>query len=323
MPSLAQALGARATRNEPLSRHTTARIGGPADLYIEALTSEELRDLVLFARQHGAPCIILGSGSNVLVSDAGIRGLVIANKARNFKFKISNLKLGTLKPKAQSEISNLESEIYVWAESGVVLPTLARECIERGYANLEWAVGVPGTLGGAVAGNAGAHGGNVARDLVTATILDANGIVRDWANQELEFDYRTSKLKSGKWQAESGKWKPVVLAATFRLQPSTREELEARAAQFTEQRRRSQPPGATMGSMFKNPPGDYAGRLIEAAGLKGTRIGNARISTVHANFFVNLGGATAADVQALIDLARKRVQEQFGVELELEIELIG
>jgi UDP-N-acetylmuramate dehydrogenase len=203
------------------------------------------------------------------------------------------------------------------------LPTLARACIERGYANLEWAVGVPGTVGGAVIGNAGAHGGDVARDLASATILDADGNTREWANAELEFGYRTSRFKISDLKFQILNFRPVVLAATFGLRQSTRQELEARAAEYTERRKRSQPPGATMGSMFKNPPGDYAGRLIEAAGLKGHRIGQAQISPLHANFFINLGGATAAEMRVLIDLARDEVRARFGIELELEIELVG
>ncbi len=307
LEALAQVWGERATRHEMLARHTTVNIGGPADLYIEAVTWEELREFVLLARQHAVPYLILGSGSNVLIGDAGVRGVVIANRARRIEFR---------------ESEHAPREILAWAESGAVLPTLARECIERGYANLEWAIGIPGTVGGAVLGNAGAHGGEIAHTLVSATILDSAGTVREWSQQELAFGYRTSQLKMAhrRWPGDCG---PVILAATFRLCPGHREELEARAAGFIERRKRVQPPGATMGSMFKNPPSDYAGRLIEAAGLKGARIGNAQISPLHANFFINLGGATAAEMQALIALAQERVREQAGVELELEIELIG
>ncbi len=282
-----------------MSRHTTARIGGPADWFVEATSADELRDLVLAARREHMPYFVVGGGSNILVSDRGVRGLVILNKARRIKFQISNLK-----------------SQRVEAESGVILPTLARECIERGLAGLEWAIGVPGTVGGAVVGNAGAHGSDMARNLVSATILDTDGNVRGWARQELQFGYRSSILKSKLRN-------PVVLAAEFELTLSTRQELESRAAEFTEKRKRTQPPGASMGSMFKNPPGDHAGRLIEAAGLKGARVGQAEISPVHANFFVNVGRASAQDVYALIGMARDKVKAEFGVELELEIELVG
>ena len=287
-------------RGEPMSRHTTFRIGGPADLFVEAASADNLRDIVLTARQQHVRYFVLGGGSNILVSDAGIRGLVILNKAREIEF-------GTLK---------------VECESGVVLPTLARECIERGLAGLEWAIGVPGTVGGAVVGNAGAHGSDVAHSLVSASILDSDGNVRDWSAQELQFGYRSSVLKSAIRHPTSD-LPPAVLAAEFELKRSTREECEARAAECTEKRKRTQPPGATIGSMFKNPPSDYAGRLIEAAGLKGARAGNAEISNIHANFFVNLGGASAADIYSLINLAREKVQAMFGIELELEIQLVG
>jgi UDP-N-acetylmuramate dehydrogenase len=301
-PGWAEALGGRVVHGEPMSRHTTSRVGGPAEWFVEVTFADDLRDIVLLARQHGAPYLVMGGGSNVLVADAGIRGLVILNKARQIKFQTSNLKSQT-----------------VWAESGVILPTLARECVEKGWAGLEWAIGVPGTVGGAVVGNAGAHGGDIAQSLVSAAILDSEGNVRDWSNQELQFGYRRSIIKS----QFSNLKRPVVLSAIFGLKQSTRELLESRAAEFAEKRKRTQPPGASMGSMFKNPPGDYAGRLIEAAGLKGVRIGRAEISTLHGNFFVNTGGASAQDVYGLINLAREKVKAQFGVELELEIELVG
>jgi UDP-N-acetylmuramate dehydrogenase len=284
---------------EPLSRYTTARIGGPADILIEATNKDELRAIVIAARKVAMPMLMLGGGSNVLVSDAGVRGLTIVNKAKRIEFRAEN---------------------RVWCESGTVLPTLARECITRGFGGLEWAVGVPGTIGGAVVGNAGAHGRDVAADLVSATILNAKDEVEEWSNADLTFEYRSSRIKSEAWNQKSG---IVILAATFKLTPTDRSELERRASDFNDYRRRTQPPGASIGSMFKNPPGAAAGRLIDQCGLKGTCIGGAEISTVHANFFVNHGSARAADVKALIDLAKARVFEKFGIELELEIELIG
>jgi len=316
--ALEEALGRQVVRGEPMSRHTTCRIGGPADLFIEATSAESLKDIVLLARQHRVPYLVVGGGSNILVSDKGIRGLVISNKARRISFQIPSIKYQMANGERQT--SNVKSP-RVEAESGVILPTLARECIERGLAGLEWAIGVPGTVGGAVIGNAGAHGGDVAQNLISATILDSDGNVRDWSNPELQFGYRRSILKYPIPNTQFQR--PIVLAATFELKPSTREELETRAAELIEKRKRTQPPGASMGSMFKNPPGDYAGRLIEAAGLKGTRVGNTEISRLHANFFVNTGGASAQEVYALIGLARDEVKARFGVELELEIELTG
>lgn len=288
-----------------MSRHTTSRIGGPADLLVEAASADDLRDLVLEARRRNVPVFVLGGGANVLVSDAGMHGLTIVNKARRLEFLDGG---------------------RVRAESGVVLPTLARECIARSLSGLEWAVGVPGTVGGAIVGNAGAHGRDTASDVKRAWILGPDSRVREWTVDELEFEYRSSRIKQ---EARSRMREPgadtryVVLAAEFRLARGDRADLERRAAEFNDYRRRTQPPGASMGSMFKNPSGDAAGRLIDAAGLKRLRVGNAEISSVHANFFVNLGGATARDVMALIERARRTVREQFDVELELEIELVG
>jgi UDP-N-acetylmuramate dehydrogenase len=305
--------------NEPLSRYTTSRLGGPAEALIEATSAAELKDIVIAARRVEVPILILGGGANVLVSDAGVRGLTIINKAKRIELRADNV---------------------VWCEAGTVLPTLARECIAHGLSGLEWAVGVPGTVGGAVVGNAGAHGRDTAADLVSATILNAANEVVEWSNADLQFEYRSSRIKrdagSKKQDAASQRvsesanqrhaprtTEHVVLAATFKLMPGKPAELEARAAEYNDYRRRTQPPGASLGSMFKNPPGTAAGRLIDECGLKGTRIGGVEISMVHANFFVNHGDATATDVKALIDLARTTVRERFGIELELEIELIG
>jgi len=291
--------------NEPLARYTTARLGGPADVLVEATSAEELKDIVLAARKFGVPLTILGGGANVLVSDAGLRGLVIINKAKRIEFR---------------ELQQ------VWCESGTVLPTLARECIARGLAGLEWAVGVPGTVGGAVIGNAGAHGRDTAADLLSATILNADNEVSEWSKEALAFEYRSSKIKreaSSRLQNATRTASYVVLAATFQLTPADLIELEKKANDFNDYRRRTQPPGASIGSMFKNPAGTAAGRLIDQCGLKGTRSGDAEISTVHANFFVNHGQAKASDVKALSDLAQQRVREKVGIELELEIELLG
>lgn len=297
-----------------MSRYTTLRIGGPADLLIEAENADELHDFTLAARQHRTPVFILGGGANVLVGDGGVRGLTIVNRARKLEFFEGG---------------------RVRAESGVILPTLARECIARGLAGLEWAIGVPGTVGGAVVGNAGAHGRDTAADLKRAFILEPDGHTHAWKVEDLKYSYRTSRLKigvaatparRGSLRARPGAGNRaayVVLAAEFELASGDPTRLQARADEFNEYRRRTQPAGASVGSMFKNPPGDAAGRLIDAAGLKGTRVGGAEISPVHANFFVNHGGATADDVLRLIDLAREMVRQKFQIELELEIELVG
>ena len=285
---------------EPLARYTTARIGGPADVLLEATSADELKSIVIAAREWKLPITILGGGTNVLISDAGLRGLVIINRAKRIEFQKGG---------------------QVWCESGAILPTLARECLAHGLMGLEWAVGVPGTVGGAVVGNAGAHGRDTAADLVSATILNETNEIVEWPKAELEFEYRSSRIKRQTFSPRNAPY--VILAATFHLTPADPVELAKRADEFSDYRRRTQPPGASLGSMFRNPPGDAAGRLIDQCGLKGTRVGDAEISMVHANFFVNHGRAKARDVKALIDLARQQVKEKFGIELELEIELIG
>ncbi|MCK4316859.1 MAG: UDP-N-acetylmuramate dehydrogenase, partial [Anaerolineae bacterium] len=216
-------------------------------------------------------------------------------------------------------------EAMAYAETGALLAVLAREAVERGLAGLEWAAGLPGTVGGAVVGNAGAFEGDVASVLRSATVLEPDGAIVERSAEWFEFEYRGSRIKSrgerGEGRGESGEY--VVLAATFGLRPSDPKGLAARAGEILEWRRTRHPAGATMGSTFENPPGSHAGYLIEQAGLRGYRIGGAQISEMHGNFFMNTGGATAADVQALIEHARAEVKRQFGVELALEIELVG
>jgi len=289
----------------PLARYSAARLGGPADALVTARSLSELREVVELAWHNGLPHVILGGGSNVLVSDAGVRGLVILNRARRVRFD----------PAAEPP--------RVWAESGANFGLLARQAAQRGLGGLGWAAGIPGTLGGAMVGNAGAMGGDMAGNLMLAEILHYRGAGRDvavareeWTADEMRYAYRSSRVKRSPGSA-------VVLSATLRLERSTPQVELSRLDELAAYRRRTQPPGASMGSMFKNPSGDYAGRLIEAAGLKGASVGDAQISELHANFFINRGDATAADVRSLIDLAQREVAEQFGVILELEIELIG
>lgn len=302
---LKEVFGNRLQANVGLARYTSARLGGPADLFLQVDTAEELAQAVGLCWQHDLPLVILGGGSNVLVSDTGVRGLVVLNRARKVRFN------------QQGEPPT------VWAESGANFGVVARQAARRGLAGLEWAAGIPGTVGGAVVGNAGAHGGDMAGNLQMAEILHRNeGKLGDtwtreeWRVPQFEYAYRSSVLKTQPGKA-------VVLAALLQLQTAEAEEVIKKMEDLAAYRKRTQPPGASMGSMFKNPPGDYAGRLIEAAGLKGTRMGSAEISPVHANFFVNHGRANAADVFALVQHARKEVAQKFGVLLELEIELVG
>ncbi len=203
----------------------------------------------------------------------------------------------------------------VKVESGVVFSNLANRCASKGLAGLEWAAAVPGTVGGAVYGNAGAFGGDVAGDLISTELLTMEGR-ETYTVEQMGYAYRTSVLKRGELKA-------MVLSAEFALKNSTKEDVTVKIQQFSAHRKATQPPGASMGSMFKNPEGNYAGKLIEAAGLKGTRIGNAEISPIHGNFFVNHENTSAEDIRALIELVQKTVKEKEDVELELEIELVG
>jgi len=294
--ALRAALGEQVQENALLAPYTSARIGGPADVLVTARSADELARAVMTCWESGQEFHLLGAGTNLLVSDKGVRGVVILNRARGVEFVEG-------------------AEKHAWAESGAIFSNVARRAAAQGFAGLEWAATVPGTVGGAVYGNAGAFGGDVARDLMVVEMLTSAG--REWwSPQRMEYGYRASILKRGEARA-------VILSAKFNLKYGIAAEIQAKIEQFNKRRKTTQPPGASMGSMFKNPPGEFAGRLIEAAGLKGMRIGNAEISPIHANFFLNTGDTCAADIKALIDLAQETVKEKFGVTLELEVELIG
>lgn len=289
-------LGDRVKENVSLAPYTSARIGGPADVFITADSADDLARIVKLLRKLDMDYLMLGGGSNVLVSDKGVRGVVVLNRAKGVRFHTGD-------------------QPSVTVESGVIFSNLANRCAAKGLAGLEWAATVPGTIGGAVYGNAGAFGGDMTGNLIWAELLTENGREK-FSAEQMGYGYRTSILKRGELDA-------VVLAAELSLKNSTREEVTTNIEQFGAHRKSTQPPGASMGSMFKNPPGDYAGRLIEAAGLKGTRIGNAEISPLHGNFFINHGTTRAEDIRALIELVMKSVKEKLGVDLELEIELVG
>ncbi len=288
--------GAAVQENISLAPYTSARIGGAADILVTVTSADELAEAMKITWDYGMPVYLLGGGSNLLVSDKGVRGVVVLDRAKEVIFE------GGDQPS-------------VWCEAGVVFSNLANRCASKGLSGLEWAATVPGTLGGAVYGNAGAFGGDMSNNLIWADVLTKNGREKLTVEQ-LEYGYRTSILKRGEKQA-------IVLSAMLRLKNSSKEEVSAKINEFSERRKATQPPGASMGSMFKNPAGDHAGRLIESAGLKGTRIGNAEISMKHGNFFINHGDTKAEDVRALIRLVQKTVSEKFGIELELEVELVG
>ncbi|MFQ5399576.1 MAG: UDP-N-acetylmuramate dehydrogenase [Anaerolineae bacterium] len=288
--------------NVPMSRYTSARVGGPAEMFVIVQSAAELQTAVELAHAQHIPFHILGGGSNILVADKGISGLAIMNKARQVAFRHTG------------------ANVVCTAESGMNLSSLARQCIAKGLGGLEWAVGVPGTVGGAVVGNSGAHGGDMCSVLLAATVWEPGRGTRVYSNEELGYGYRDSVLKR---EQGLGRARRVVLSAELELTEEPVDVLMARADGFTARRKETQPGGASVGSMFKNPENYYAGYLIESAELKGFRVGGAHISEKHANFFVNDGEATADDIRALIAEAWNSVREQFGVEMELEVELVG
>ncbi len=288
--------------NAPMSRYTTARIGGPAEMFVTVTTAQELQQAAEMAYNSRIPYFILGGGSNVLVADAGISGLVIFNRARQMRFRHTG------------------AHVVCTVESGMNLSSLARQCIAKGLGGLEWAIGVPGTVGGAVVGNAGAHGSDMSNHVRTVTLWKPGVGIRTYSREEMAYGYRTSVLKQEQGTDRSRR---VVLAVELELKSEPVEVLTARADGFVAYRKETQPGGASCGSMFKNPEHFYAGYLIDAAGLKGYRRGGAQISEKHANFFINDEEATAEDVRGLIAEAWHVVREKFGVEMELEVELVG
>lgn len=293
---LRRRFGASAQEHVTLAPYTSARIGGEADVLLTVNSADELADAMSLIWENEFPYTILGGGSNVLISDKGFRGVVVLNRAKQVRFETGD-------------------QPAVWCEAGVVIANLAKRCASKGLSGLEWAATVPGTVGGAVYGNAGAFGGDMTHNLIWAELISRNGCER-FSLEQMGYGYRTSVLKRGETNG-------IVLSALLKLKNSSMEEVSVKIGQLSERRKATQPPGASMGSMFKNPEGGHAGRLIEAAGLKGTRIGNAEISTVHANFFINHGETKAEDVLALIRLVQKTVKEKFDVNLELEVELVG
>jgi len=286
----------------PLAPHTSFRIGGPAAALLTISHYPHLEAALRTLHHKQTPFLLLGGGSNILVSDAGVSNLVILNRCRQIQW-----------PEDSTE------PLLVRVEAGASLAGLARAAIKRHLAGLAWAAGIPGTVGGAVIGNAGAHGGCIADVLHSVRLWEAGRIDAIPASQ-LQFAYRDSRLKHPTGQSAPG---PVVLEATFLLRPDPGGAEAQRARTWIEHRRRTQPSDKSAGSIFKNPPGDYAGRLLEAAGLKGERVGRVSVSVRHANFIINHGQATAAEVVQLMNLMRRRAYEQFGVILEPEIQLIG
>jgi UDP-N-acetylmuramate dehydrogenase len=295
-------IGVKTSRDEPLARFTTMRVGGPADLFATVHNAHELRAMVRFARTRELPHILLGRGSDVVISDAGIRGLVIQVRA---------------------EGSRQDDERYT-AEAGVPMARAATETQKAGLTGLEFGLAIPGTVGGAVWANAGAHDADVAGVLESARVLAADGTEAPLPAHELALAYRASRFKVPPAGAPADGPRDVVLDATFRLSPADPDTIKARLDDIRRWRQAHQPLGLpSAGSVFRNPDGDSAGRLIDAAGLKGLRIGGAVVSEKHANFIVNDQRGTADDVRRLAERVHHDVRERLGVELVFEIEFLG
>jgi len=282
--------------NEPLANHTTMKMGGPADLFIEPSSIENLEKTMKIIRENNLPWRAIGRGSNLLVSDAGIEGALI--------------KLG----KGLDHLEINGSEIRVGA--GYSLVSLSVQISKKGLAGLEFASGIPGSVGGSVYMNAGAHGSDMSEILEKAYVLFADGTLAWLSKEEMEFSYRTSILQK--------KRPGIVLEAIFQLTPGNREEIVAKMQSNKNYRKETQPYNLPCaGSIFRNPLPHYAGQLVQEAGLKGYSIGGAQISPMHGNFIVNTGNGKAADVLALIQHVKDTVFKQYGIVMETEVEIIG
>ncbi|HEX7346920.1 MAG TPA: UDP-N-acetylmuramate dehydrogenase [Candidatus Limnocylindrales bacterium] len=291
-------VGVKTSRDEPLARFTTMRVGGPADLFATAHNAFELRALVRFARQRELPHFILGRGSDLVVSDRGVRGLVIQDRAEGSRF---------------------DGERYT-ADAGVPMARAATETQKAGLTGLEFGLAIPGTVGGAVWANAGAHESDVAGILASARVLDGGGSESVVPAGDLGLAYRDSRFKHATGDAPP----ELILDATFQLAPADPDVIKERLDEIRRWRQAHQPLGLpSAGSVFRNPEGDSAGRLIEAAGLKGFRIGGAVVSEKHANFIVNDQKGTAADVRRVGDHVRDVVAKQTGIKLVYEVEFVG
>lgn len=280
-------------RDQPLAPHTSLRIGGPADFFLRIASEKDLLGAIQVARENELPVFVLGGGTNLLVADRGVRGVVLQNGWRE---------------------SSVDGEI-VTASSGAELAHVAAVAARAGIEGLEWMATVPGTVGGAVHGNAGAFGSETANDIVDAELVDMNGDKWTASKEDLGYSYRTSALQGT----------PIVcVRARFRGRAGDRTNAVKRIKEMANERIKKQPLAQpNTGSIFRNPPGDFAGRLIEAAGMKGRAVGGAMVSEKHANFIVNANGATASDVRGLMTLVQQEVAKRFNVKLIPEVELVG
>jgi UDP-N-acetylmuramate dehydrogenase len=290
-----------------LDLYSTFRVGGPADYLVRAASRSEIALALQWAGGRDLPVTVFGGGSNMLVADAGIRGLVLV--VRKPGRDVAD-ELVVLQESAES--------VTVQAPAAAPLTWLGREASQRGWAGLTWAVGLPGNLGGATVNNAGAHGSELKDGLVSIRTLEAEGTIVEREKDWLAPEYRRTRLK-----ADGNPRREVVLDVTLELVKGDAAALQREAEEHGKYRRSTQPTGKCAGSIFKNPPGDYSGRLIEEVGLKGVRIGGAEVSPIHANFIVNEENSTAAEIVELIELVRAEVKAATGVELQTEIERVG
>ena len=283
---------------EPLARYTSMKIGGPADLFLEVETDEMLVRVLAVLHGWGTAVCLLGNGSNVLVSDRGVRGAVI-HLIGDFR---------------KLEWGEAGETVRLQVGAACAVTQLVRAAARKGYAGLEFAEGIPGSVGGALIMNAGAYGSEFEKVVEEVVGMTRDGKAVHFARAEMNFTYRDANLPAG----------TVVTRVRMRLRKEAAMDVSSKVRELVAKRKSSQPSGyPNSGSMFRNPPGDFAGRLIEAAGLKGKRIGQSQISERHANFIVNLGGARAEDVRQLMELARVEVKKQFGIELLPEVRLMG
>ena len=295
---LTQVAGLTLKLAEPLARYTSMKIGGPADYFLEVENGAALAQLLPLLRDHGLPVYLLGNGSNVLISDRGVRGAVI-HLAGEFK---------------KIDWHEEEKIVRVAVGAACAVTQLVRAAARKGYGGMEFAEGIPGSVGGALVMNAGAYGSEFEKIVERVEAVSGSGAPISFLREQLNFTYRDSHLPAG----------TVVTRVTLRLHKAEVAAVSSKVRELVSKRKSSQPAGfPNSGSMFRNPTGDYAGRLIDAAGLKGKRIGQAQIAERHANFIVNLGGARADDVRQLMELARAEVRRQFAVELIAEVKLVG
>lgn len=292
----------RATAGEPMERHTSWRIGGPADYLCVAESEAALLGAIEVAQRHDLPWLVLGGGNNILVADAGIEGLVILNRLRTIAVE-----------------QDAGGPLLVCG-AGVFFARAAQFSARHGFTGMEWGIAIPGTVGGGVVNNAGAHASDVSQALVSTTVVQPSGQQERLEPKELAYRYRQSALK----QPHTRQSGPVVTEVAFRLAPDLDGQAAARVEELRLHRLRTQPvKEASAGSTFKNPDGGYAGALIEAAGLKGYRLGGAQISPLHANFILNVDHARADEVLALMRLSQHMVAERFGIQLEPEVQFVG